>query len=266
MRQMVERAFGEWIPEKLLVSTRPKFMDPFRSTSDCNSIESYLETWTKHNEALGRALRKCEVFILTLGMTEAWVFADSGLATSTSPIFGDATLIRHKNLSVEENVYELEQIYSLFQKHNPNMKIITTVSPVPLNSTFNRDEHVVVANSLSKSVLRVALEQFSQRHPKDVFYFPSYEIVTMGTRNAWEIDARHVSNEAVERVMKQFQRQFMVSQEKMEIIQTTLIQDRILTKRSYILRYLRTWVVHPLKRRLGIEGRPFNDLFRKENQ
>ena len=263
MRQMVERAFGEWVPERLVVSTRPKFMDPFRSTSDCDSVESYLATWKEHNEALGRAMRNCEVFILTLGMTEAWVFADSGLATSASPIFGDATLTRYKNLTVDENVQELERIYELCQKYNPKMKIITTVSPVPLNSTFNTDQHVVVANGLSKSVLRVALEQFSQAHPEDVFYFPSYEIVTMGTRQPWEIDARHVSNEAVERVMRQFQRQFMVSQEEMEIIQVSPEQDEIHVERSYFLRYSRTWAVHPLKRLLGIEGRPFRDLFRK---
>ena len=266
MRQMVERAFGEWVPEQILVSTRPKFMDPFRAATDCDSLESYQERWTGHNEALSRALRKCEVFILTLGMTEAWVFADSELATSTSPIFGDATLVRHRNLTVEDNVRELERIYELFAKHNPEAKIITTVSPVPLNSTFNKDQHVVVANGLSKSILRVALEQFSQAHPENVYYFPSYEIVTMGTRDPWEIDARHVSAAAVERAMRQFQRQFLVSQEEMEIIQTSSVEELVDTNRSYGLRYLREWIVHPIKRALGIEGQPFSNLFRPDNR
>ncbi len=265
MRQMIERAFGEWEPEQFLISKSPKFMDPFRSTKTFDSVESYQKSWKEHNAALARAMRKCEVFILTLGMTEAWEFADSGLVTSASPTHGDPTLLRHKNLTVEDNFRELERIYKLFQKYNPGIKIITTVSPVPLNSTFNRDQHVVVANGISKSILRVALEQFSQAHPQDVFYFPSFEIVTTGTRNPWEIDMRHVSNEAVERVMKQFQRQFMVSQEPLETIKVATLVDYTSMRRNPLLRYARAWFVHPLKRVLGIEGKPFGALLQKKS-
>lgn len=263
MRQMVERAFGEWTPEKILVATRLKFVDPFRSIADYDGIDGYLEKWHEHNDALERALKKCEVFILTLGLTEAWLFADSGLATSTSPVLGDPTLIRHKNLSVSDNVVELERIYSLFQEHNPGVKFITTVSPVPLNATFNRHRHVVVANGLSKSVLRVALEEFCAAHPEDVFYFPAYEIVTAATRNPWEIDMRHVSNEAVARVMEQFQRQFLMSQEPLPIIKVAELQEYIPMRRKPILRFVRERIVHPLKRQLGIEGMPFRALWRR---
>ncbi|MGE4218174.1 MAG: GSCFA domain-containing protein [Alphaproteobacteria bacterium] len=263
MRMMVERAFGLWTPEKILMAANPRIIDPFRSAKDFNTLEEYEARWEEHNAALKRALTRCEVFILTLGMTEIWKFADSGLSTAAAPTVGDPTLVRYHNLTVDENVAELERIYALFQEHNPRCKFITSVSPVPLNATFNKDANVVVANGLSKSVLRVALDIFSNNHPETVFYFPSYEAVTMGTAEPWEIDRRHVSNTAVARVMRQFQRQFLVDQEPLDIIQVAELQTFIPMRRNPALRYAREWLVHPLKRALGIEGRPFRTLLKK---
>ena len=143
------------------------------------------------------------------------------------------------------------------------MKIIATVSPVPLNATFNDKKHVVIANSLSKSTLRVALEYFCDQHPKDVFYFPAYEIVTSGCRTPWKADMRHVSDEAIDKVMKAFQWTFLEDQSPKPTIWEPDIEDYISTKRSYFLRYTRKWIVHPLKTKLGIFGRPFSDLWRR---
>jgi len=264
MRQMVQRAFGEWVPEKMLLTSKKKYTDPFRTLVDYNSVEGYLEKWTEHNAALSRALTKCEVFILTLGMTEAWVLTDSGLATSASPRGGDATLFQHVNLTVADNVRELEVIYDLFQRYNPKAKIITTVSPVPLNATFNVDRHVVVANGLSKSTLRVALEEFSKAHPDNVFYFPSYEIVTSATRDPWEIDMRHVSNETIVRVMEHFQRMFMVDQSRLDVLPLTELSENFPQRRNPALRYTREYLIHPVKRYLGIYGRSFRSLWSKK--
>lgn len=264
MRQMVERAFGEWTPPNILVTSKTGYLDPFRAYTDFSSVAEYLEKSEQHTAALGRALRRSEVFVLTLGMTEAWFIGGTDLASSTSPRRCDPTLFRHKNLSVDDNVRELERIHALFKKHNPNCKLITTVSPVPLNATFNRDRHVVVANGLSKATLRVALEEFSNRHPENVYYFPAYEIVTTATRSPWDIDLRHVSNEAVARVMGQFQRMFMVDQSPLDVLPLTEISEFIPQRRNYPLRYARQFVVHPIKRALGIEGRGFRTLWKRD--
>jgi len=264
MRQMVERAFGEWYPEKILVSTQPRFIDPFRSAVHYDTLEGYERAWQEHNEALSRALRRCEVFVLTLGLTEAWYFADTGDVTSTSPRRGDSTLLRHRNLTARDNIEELERLYAVFKKHNPGVKFIATVSPVPLNATFNLDRHVVVANALSKATLRVALEEFCTNHPDDVYYFPSYEIVTTATRDPWYVDMRHVSNAAVTRVMQQFQKAFMVDQQPMDILPVFEAGEERPAPpglvKTVAMRQLRERVVHPLKRALGIEGRPFRAL------
>jgi GSCFA family len=55
----------------------------------------------------------------------------------------------------------------------------------------------------------VAAEIFANNHPNEVFYFPSYEAVMFGTASPWEVDMRHVSSEAVERVMHLFSEMFL---------------------------------------------------------
>jgi hypothetical protein len=218
MRQMVERAFGEWHPEKVVAQDGRKWIDPYRSVKPAYQDEAgYLNDYEKHTAALRRSLMKCDVFVLTLGLTEAWYFAHDGSYTSISPWKMDPHLLRMKNLTVEDNVQELERLYAVYKKHKPGIKFIISVSPVPLNKTFSPDRHIVEANSLSKATLRVAAEEFVRRHPDDAFYFPSYEVVTQGTRRAWEEDQRHVSPEAVERVMTLFQKMFLVDQKQLEV-------------------------------------------------
>jgi hypothetical protein len=82
--------------------------------------------------------------------------------------------------------------------------MILTVSPVPLIATYE-DQHVLVSNTYSKSVLRAAAEEISRRHSM-CEYFPSYEMIT-GHHNqgAWyEADLRSVRAEGVEYVMHTF--------------------------------------------------------------
>jgi hypothetical protein len=135
---------------------------------------------------------------------------------STPQLDHAPSLFRRRQLSVADNVQELERILEVYARHKPEIKLIVSVSPVPLNKTFSSD-HVVVANSLSKAVLRVAAQEFVARHPGTAFYFPSYETVLYGTRAPWEADMRHVSGEAVARVMALFQRMFLAEQESLPV-------------------------------------------------
>jgi hypothetical protein len=87
---------------------------------------------------------------------------------------------------------------------NPLSKVILTVSPVPLVATAS-DRHVLAATLYSKSVLRVAAEEVSRAHAQ-VYYFPSYEIIT-GPHIAggyFEADRRNVSDAGVDHVMRVF--------------------------------------------------------------
>lgn len=248
MRQMVERAFGEWAPDKLFTrGDTGQILDPFRRNSRPADIVEYEADHEAHNAALRRALVKCEVFVLTLGLTEAWYFAHSGAFTSIAPWKIDPILLRRKDLSVDENVAELERLFEVYRRHRPDIKLIISVSPVPLNKTFSSHNHVVVANCRSKSVLRVAAEEFVQRHRESAFYFPSYEMVTQGTRDPWEPDMRHVSSEALGRVMQLFQKMFMVDQKPLPVLG---YDPPAPPKKDHIRTFARR-LVHPLRSHFG---------------
>jgi hypothetical protein len=91
----------------------------------------------------------------------------------------------------------------VFIKHygKPDVRFLTTVSPVPLRRTF-RDNDVLLANTYSKSVQRAAVEAFVGLHP-DVDYFPSYEFVMLADpKTTWtREDYRHLAQPVVERIM-----------------------------------------------------------------
>jgi hypothetical protein len=104
-------------------------------------------------------------------------------------------------LGYEENMKNMNEIYEILQKYgHPNLHIIVTVSPVPLLATFT-DRDVVVANTFSKSVLRVVAEEWAAGKA-NVNYFPSYEMVMNSQREVtWADDLRHVQGEVVQSIM-----------------------------------------------------------------
>lgn len=211
-RQLVERAFGHLQTPPLLWSMHHdgnlKYYDPYREDIIFNSIEEYQDNYHQHIASVKEALLTCKVFVLTLGMNEVWQHRASGSVFSRAPWRIAPSLVKRIVMSVEENLIELQQMLSLWRTYNPDIKLIVSVSPVPLHATFRaKDNHVVTANALSKATLRVVAEQFCSRN-KDVYYFPSYETVMYCTENAWESDQRHVSQTAISNVMRLFDQMF----------------------------------------------------------
>lgn len=250
MRQMVERAFGLWEPERVIIETNGRIIDPFRAVkSNYVDYAGFELDYRTHSEALKRALLKCEVFVLTLGLTEAWQLAHSGSYTSLAPHQIDPALLRRKELTVEDNVTELERLFDIYKSYRPNLKMIISVSPVPLNKTFSSGQHVVAANSLSKATLRVAADIFVRNHPGEAFYFPSYETVLSGTLSPWENDKRHVSSDAVRRVMQLFSAMFMETPGQLDHLAIKPSEDVRKTPLIHLKNFLRPLKIQILKQR-----------------
>jgi len=212
-RQIAEKAFGKRKFPRILVDTGaqpPQFMDPYRENVDFPSVSAYERDYARHVAACRAAFTECEVFVITLGLNECWEFVYDGSVMSRNPQGADiAGLIRHRRLTVSENVAEIQRFIDLIREHNPKLKLIISVSPVPFLATaMAEQEHVVAANGHSKAVLRVAAHELSQRN-EGIYYFPSYELVTMCCRDPWDIDQRHVSRTAVARVMQLFDAMFL---------------------------------------------------------
>ena len=216
-RQLIEKAFGARTLPKLLWSRqesgRTVYLDPFREDILFHSVEEYEADCAPHLAATRRALLEAKVFVLTLGMNEIWRLKSDGSVFSRAPWRIGANLVETKVLTVEENLHELQTMLDTWRAHNPDVTLIVSVSPVPLHATYRAAEaHVVTANCHSKSVLRVVAEEFAARN-RDVYYFPSYEVVMSCTPDAWLADQRHVSRKAVDNVMRLFHRMFVADPE-----------------------------------------------------
>lgn len=212
LRQLAERAYGRFAPkEDVWEAEGGRAIDPLRPAIQPGGFSSRAELLAdraRHLAAVRRAFEELEIFIFTLGLTECWVSRADGLVFPVCPgvsggMFSEE---RHEflNFGVDDIVADLKAFFSLLFEVNPDCRAILTVSPVPLIATAER-RHVLVSNSWSKAVLRVAAEVIVRENP-NIAYFPSYEIVTgaFSRGRYFERDMRTVTNSGVDHVMRLF--------------------------------------------------------------
>jgi len=155
----------------------------------------------------------CQVVFLTLGLVEVWYDTQAEVHLNTTPTQEMQRLYpgRYEFMTSNylQNMDNLERLYTLLSAHGrPDLRIIVTTSPVPLQATFTGQD-IVVANTYSKCTLRAVAQDFAAAH-ENVQYFPSYEIVMNSERDqAWEDDLRHVKGAMTNHVMDVFMRNFV---------------------------------------------------------
>jgi GSCFA family. len=206
---LAEKAFGEREFTKYLVQAEQGlFMDPYRENVYFKSKENFLRDYPKHIEAVKQTLLQSEVFIFTAGLNECWELFD-GTVVSRNPRNSLFHLIEHKVLTVQENIDNILSFFHTVKRYNPRFKLVLTLSPVPLLATGRGDtHHIIEANTHSKAVLRVALEEVVKSH-EDIYYLPSYELVTECMPSAWKEDHRHVTEETVSKVIDMFKKMYV---------------------------------------------------------
>ncbi len=155
-----------------------------------------------------RIFDETEVFILTFGLSEVWYDEPTGeVFWRTIPKDAyDPERHKFRVSTVEENRANLEAIYQLIRKHRPEAKVIFTLSPIPLIATF-RDNSCLTSNLVSKSVLRVAIDEIVRAHADEgvLHYWPSYELVTDVFRLPYKPDRRHPYGVALDYIMTLFE-------------------------------------------------------------
>lgn len=211
LRQLLQDAQTGTIHDEAVWQTGNRYFDGLRPNVEPHGFASKSELLAHRIDHLARVRKifsQTDVFIFTLGLTEAWENRETGLVFPTAPgvVAGQFDERQHRflNLGLGETLEDLTEAILLMRTMAPNLKILLTVSPVPLTATASGD-HVLSATTYSKSVLRaVAGELASQDSAID--YFPSYEIIT-GTpfREAFYKDnMREVSAPGVAAVMSTF--------------------------------------------------------------
>jgi GSCFA family/Polysaccharide biosynthesis enzyme WcbI len=210
--QLFERAYDRFHPlDSVWSRDDGKFVDPFRPQIEPDGFESpqALETSrTTHFAAVRNMFENLDVFVFTLGLTEAWRNRVDGAVFPLAPgvVAGEMDHEQYEfvNFGVKEVVNDLQQFINQLSSINPGAQIIFTVSPVPLIATYE-NQHVLVSTTYSKSVLRAAAGEISKTNTR-CDYFPSYEIIT-GNYNRgqyFENDLRSIKQEGVDHVMRLF--------------------------------------------------------------
>lgn len=151
--------------------------------------------------------RTCDLFIITLGLIEAWLDRETGLYANVPFPYGLSIKERGRYefsvLSMRETSYFIATAVEMLKSYNPSIRVVLTVSPIPLDATFTSDD-VCIATTRSKSTLVAVANEISHNYDF-VDYFPSYEIVTSSARSAaWREDNRHIKAEFVKGIMELF--------------------------------------------------------------
>lgn len=209
--QLFDRAFGTFWPIEDHWKDGDRYFDPLRPTVEPNgysSLEELRRDREQHLAAVRTMFEEADYFVFTLGLTEAWIDSRDGTALPVCPGVAagtfEPTIHVFHNFSLSEILSDFMLFLQKVRDRNPKLKVILTVSPVPLAATAE-DQHVLVATTYSKSVLRVAAEELA-RQDVATAYFPSYEIIT-GNYNRgayYEGNLREINATGVAHVMRVF--------------------------------------------------------------
>jgi hypothetical protein len=211
--QLVREAFGVWEPKDsdlVWKNSEGKFFDSFRQSIEKDGFHSPEEVKLLrkyHLLKVKEALLEADLFVFTLGLTEAWLSKPDVVYQSAPGVIAgqyNESDFYFKNFSFSEIQKQMIDAIELIRQHNPKIKFLLTVSPVPLAATYSQS-HVLVASILSKSILRAVAGDLHASYDF-VDYFPSYEIISnpwTGSNNYLE-NLREIKPSSVKTVMDYF--------------------------------------------------------------
>lgn len=215
LRQLIEFAFGLREPTRspVLRDEAGRCFDGLRPRVQPQGYGSEDELRADRAHHLGcvrRLFEQAQVFVFTLGLTEAWFERDSGIVFPVCPGTAagqfDAQAHAFVNFDYPAVLDDLAWVHAFVREVNPALRWILTVSPVPLVATATA-QPVLLASSHAKAVLRAAAGAFVAER-ENTEYFPSYEIIASAQSfgQYLEGDLREVSPRGVAHVMREFAR------------------------------------------------------------
>jgi hypothetical protein len=214
--QLFDRVFGHFVPIDL-AWRRPdgRHVDPFRPyafPAGFAGADQVAAARAAHLAAVRRVFLDSTVFVFTLGLTESWRAVSDGAVFPVAPGVVsddiDAAAYEFHNFTYVEVLSDLRDFVSRLRGINQAVRVILTVSPVPLTATYTA-EHVLVANAHSKAILR-AVCGTADAECEFVYYFPSYEIISghFNRGRYYDANLRTVTREGVDHVMALFRRTY----------------------------------------------------------
>lgn len=213
--QLATEALDRKTPEAAIWQKDDQFFDALRPSIEPKGFataDELIRQRQEHITQVRKLFAEMDVFIFTLGLTETWRHRQHGTIYPIAPgvIAGEYVPSEHEfiNFSAQEIKHAflefLTIIRSLRDPQKPEVRVILTVSPVPLTATAS-NQHILQATCYSKSTLRVVTEELRNESAL-IDYFPSYEIITNQTAcgNFYESNFRGIKTAGVDAVMKVF--------------------------------------------------------------
>jgi hypothetical protein len=234
--QLFDRAFSKFCPVDDVWRKKDIFVDAFRPQIEPDgflSEEEVKESTKQHLECVRKVFLESDWLIFTLGLTEAWRSKlDNAIYPVAPGVAGgcfDPERYEFVNFTTNEVRSDLFNFIDRIKSVNPKLKILLTLSPVPLIATYE-NRHVWVSTTFSKAALRVAADE-AERKYDNVIYFPSYEIITSPASNGryYQDDLRQVTELGVKHVMRVFGEHFFSQKETVSLkgcIDTTVTSKK----------------------------------------
>jgi hypothetical protein len=183
LKQWVYWATGEAeVPEEVW-EKEGRYYDPFRPEIEPKgflSADEVRRSRARAIEAFRGSLKKAEVFVFTLGHTESWWNRRAGYEYPVSAHLLESHFDGSRHEFTQQDLpfirKNLNDVVRRITGVNPGVKILLTVSPVPLAGTLS-GHHVLLANTESKSILRAVVGGLC-RNSDRIDYFPSFEMMS----------------------------------------------------------------------------------------
>jgi hypothetical protein len=210
LKQWMLWATGKAEQSKEVFCDDGRYYDPFRPSVTADGFATSEQMWADRQrtlEAILQAIKEANIFIFTMGLTEAWRNKNGSVyPMCPGTLRGSFLPGEHyfHNYTYPEIESDLAQTMDELRSINPSLRFLLTVSPVPLTATASK-EHVLAATTYSKSVLRAVAGRLAQVRD-DTDYFPSYELITAPAFGGrfFEKNLRSVKAEGVAFVMEHF--------------------------------------------------------------
>lgn len=206
--QEFEKAFGIWQQDEddyLIVggygnSKTNVLRDPYRRYIESRSKKDLLAIRNSMDKKFKDGIKKSDLIVITLGMTEIFKLKKNDMAICQYEGKLD-DYIYFQCSDFTQNYNNLDKICQMVFSNFPDKKIVMTVSPVPLNQTF-QEKDIIVANTQSKNTLRTVVGELEKKWD-NLYYYPSYEIA-LNYPAGFQQDKRHVKPELAEIIVSSF--------------------------------------------------------------
>ena len=171
----------------------------------------------KPDDPEAQVIKECDIAVITVGVAPCWFSKkDDSFVLNNTLNLREIEGYYQRTLTVDEQRTCLLNALGALKAINPGVRLVLTLSPVPLARTFEFHS-ALVADAVSKSVLRAAIHEAVTLQP-GIMYFPSFEIVAWAGRyrgdafGADEKSARHVSSFYIDAVLDAFIRHYQIAE------------------------------------------------------